>query len=89
MTMNFKRISNIYLKEIKEIFRSPGLIFILIIVPAIIYPFMFYYMGNTAFDEKDKIDSSNISICVKEPKLIPNLSEFISPVIYFKVVIQL
>ena len=77
--MNFKRISNIYLKEIKEIFRSPGLIFILIIFPAIIYPFILYYTGNTAFDEKTKIDSSDISICVKESKLIPNLSEFISP----------
>lgn len=75
--MNITRIFKIYIKEIKEIIRTSGLIFILVIVPMIIYPFMLYYTEQTALKEKNKIDSASLSIFIKEPKLLPNLSEYI------------
>lgn len=77
--MNITRIYKLYIKEIKEIIRTSGLIFILVIVPMIIYPFMLYYTEQTALKEKNKIDSANLSIFIKEPELLPNLSEYISP----------
>ncbi len=49
----------------------------MVIVPMIIYPFMLYYTEQTALKEKNKIDSASLSIFIKEPKLLPNLSEYI------------
>ena len=77
--MNFGIISKLYFKELKEIVRTFGLIVSLIIFPAIIYPAMLYYTGQTTLAEKNKIDSAKISVFVKGSELIPNLSDYIYP----------
>ena len=59
--MNFRVITKLYFKELKEILRTFGLIVSLIIFPAIIYPAMLYYTGQTTLAEKNKVDSATIS----------------------------
>ncbi len=77
--MNFRVITKLYFKELKEILRTFGLIVSLIIFPAIIYPAMLYYTGQTTLAEKNKVDSATISVFVKGSELIPNLSDYIYP----------
>lgn len=75
--MDFRIITKLYLREIKEIVRTFGLIVSLIIFPVIIYPAMLYYSGHTTLEEKNKVDSATLSVFVKGSELIPNLSDYI------------
>lgn len=72
--MNVKSIALIYLKELKELFRSVGLVFVMLVFPLIMYPAAVMYSGDSANREKHRIDSSVCVICIKDRDgLLPDL----------------
>lgn len=73
--MSVRRIATIYLKELREICRSSGLIFVMIVLPAVVYPLMIFYTGETTEGEKSRLDAAVCPVSVVGAKLLPGLRE--------------
>lgn len=75
--MNFKRIGALYRKEMLELVRNTGLLFVLIIFPVILYPLLISYSVETGNSKQEKIRTkiNNVAICGGE--MLPEISSLL------------
>lgn len=76
MKISLKRIKIIFCKEMTEIFRNVSLFFILIVFPAVVYPFVISYIGETAQKEQNKLDMSISRIYLRNDAKVPYVEEY-------------
>ncbi|HAZ38019.1 MAG TPA: ABC transporter permease [Clostridiaceae bacterium] len=63
--MNFKIMSVVFKKEIKDMFRDKKTIILGILIPLLIFPVMYGFMGKSMEDSQEKVQK-NLKIAIKD-----------------------